>query len=77
MYRKSIPIIWHHVLDVKDVNLQLLLELWPTVTFSTEPVLLPACRAESLQAEKVVRKIYYFFFLFLSLKYLFFFLDNY
>lgn len=61
MYRKSIPIIWHHLLDVKDVNLQLPLELWRTVAFSTEPVSLPVCKAESSQAEKEDLLIFPFF----------------
>lgn len=65
MYRKSIPIIWQRLLAMRAVNL--LLELWPTVTFNTEPVSLPVCRAENSQAEKVVRRIYYFFFFFFLL----------
>lgn len=55
------------------------LELWPAVTFSTWPVPLPVCRAETSQAQKVVRRIYFLCFLvFLLLKLLIFlFLDNY
>lgn len=71
MYRKSIPIIWNHLLTVRDVNLQLPLEIWPAVTLSTEPVPL-LCAGQKAHRHKRLAGGSLIFFLLLKLLTIFF-----